>query len=1058
MKRRPLPHHFMKAVLLPLLFSCLLQTAIHASTTVAQRDLSVFDTRFLINEAALGGGDHTARDLNRTFLEIADPGATLTLTGIAWASAASGTDAEELTITITDPGPDGIFGTQDDLRAGEFSARLAFDGAGVYVWEFPEPVVIPDAQGDLQITLSADGPIRWKTEGRAGGVAGVKLSIGGFARGGVPRPDQRIATSSGYWDEINWQVTSRNQQAIPAAELPTVIGRQQRVAYRGQPEALSLQGLQLGESPEQLGQGILIVEEGNLSIKGELSLGVGDSENDSFIFVYGGRLMVEGDASFGRFTPRGDGSLIVAGGQVAFARDLSLGSFVAGGSMLRFHNPGSSVPVTVGGTLHLHRAALDLTFDEDYVHSPGTVIPLIRYQSRDGQFLNIRDGDTFLRGPNRFRVDYDVGGDTLTLTALPNWSPDQRPPNVILVFTDDQGYSDIQINEHPHWGPRYPMPRLQDLTDRGVRFTDAYVSGGVCHPARAGLISGIYQQRLGNENNLGAVTKGGLAPGQATVPNLLQSLGFRTYGVAKWHLGETIEYHPNVRGFDRWYGMWGGSRSYYESFRENTVFQDQVTPKPEDETGEYLTDRIGTATVDFIAEHLETAPDQPFFIYVSLTAPHGPNDMQFTDERFERLEKEFGLTQEDYLDTPFVFDTRERTQLERYRLAGMTLAIDENIGKIVDKLEASGLMEDTIIVYLNDNGGPGYTQRWGGNWSYNEPLRGYKGGSMLEGAIRVPATFTWTGTVPGGQVVDAPIIALDLMKTFANTGGAPAEALEGLDGIDFLPLLRDGTPIPEGHAHFWRMSGPQGGGSAVREGDWKLHITDDSQRARLYNLRDDIGESRDLSRQNPELAARLMQRLVDWDAGLLMPFFAQSGIIRDEGLEYYAAPGVYRLNHRGSDLAWKSFVFRTPYALDQAFHLRAQFQSMERHAPASGQIAYGLGNSDERDSLVRIIVDYEQRALVVIDGLTGKRAAAPIRGTLPRPAELIIDYRPESQTLSVQLRETRVSLALDGAHDAFTHFAVGVAAMAGDLSGLIPTRGQSIADFEATSDFPGLVF
>ncbi|MCB1134214.1 MAG: sulfatase-like hydrolase/transferase, partial [Verrucomicrobiae bacterium] len=398
-------------------------------------------------------------------------------------------------------------------------------------------------------------------------------------------------------------------------------------------------------------------------------------------------------------------------------------------------------------------------------------------------------------------------------------------PNIILIFSDDGGYNDLDL----HGNPDFPTPELDSLATAGVRFTDHYVTGGVCHPSRCGLLSGIYQQRHGTDNNLSGPSYVGLATSQRTVPRRLQGLGYRTYGIGKWHLGDTVEFHPNCRGFDRWYGMSGGSRSYYDAGEsENQVFQDQMTPDFANENTGYLTDRIGDATVDFIDEHLGSShAAEPFYIYVSFTAIHGPMDIKAMDPRFDRLQNEFGLTAADYQNSPIVFSGSNQTTVDanRYELAAMTLAMDEQIGKIVAKLDAEGLSSNTLVVYTNDNGGAGWTQASGGNYSYNTPLRGYKGGSMTDGSIRVACAAKWPGTIPAGQVVEDPVISLDWGATFVNAAGdAPAQARNGLDGIDLMPRLTSGAPLPAERMMFWRAGGHSGGGSAARMGDWKLLI------------------------------------------------------------------------------------------------------------------------------------------------------------------------------------------------------------------------------------------
>lgn len=188
---------------------------------------------------------------------------------------------------------------------------------------------------------------------------------------------------------------------------------------------------------------------------------------------------------------------------------------------------------------------------------------------------------------------------------------------------------------------------------------------------------------------------------------------------------------------------------------------------------------------------------QPFYLFVSFTAVHAPMDISSGDSRYTSLQNEFGLTASDYSGSPITFGTSQSTvDQNRYELAAMTLAMDENIGKVVDKLTAEGLSENTIVVYMTDNGGAGWKPVWGGNYSYNLPLNGYKGNSSLEGSIHVPATLTWPGVVAGKKVVTDPVSSLDFMATFVNAAGSPPLARNGLDGLDLKPLLTGAGDLP----------------------------------------------------------------------------------------------------------------------------------------------------------------------------------------------------------------------------------------------------------------------
>ncbi len=711
--------------------------------------------------------------------------------------------------------------------------------------------------------------------------------------------------------------------------------------------------------------------------------------------------------------------------------------------MLRVHNPGSS-PAVQTDSLILGRAALNLTYDIAYEHVPGEVITLVEYSSRDGQFGNFRDGDTFNSGRNRFRIDYDVPRDdrlSITITAVENHVTSETAPNIILILVDDQGYADYPLNARSQWARKFPMPQLERIADQGINFTSAYVTGGVCHPTRAGLLSGSYQQRYGSENNLGGPGYNGLPVSQRTIPERLQSVGYKTYGIGKWHLGRTVEYHPNVRGFDHWYGMWSGSRSYYKDVHPERIFQDQMTPAFGNESSEYLTDRIGDQTVEFIERHLAESRDDPFYMYVSLTAVHGPNDMDFSDPRFERLEEEFGLTEQNYRETPIIYGTRERTRRERYRLAGMTLALDENLGKILDTLDERGIAENTIIVYLNDNGGPGWTRQWGGNWSYNHPLRGTKGGSMTEGSIRVPGLMSWPGVIPGGQEVAEPVISLDFTTTFMRVAGAPDEELAGLDGVDLVPLLRDGQPLPEDRVLAWRHGGMHANGSALRMGDWKMLVNDNSKSAALFNLADDIGEANDLASDHPEILADLERRFAAWEAEMIPPLYGPGQMRHDQGLERHGMVGGYRLKSDRESLAWLSSRFRAGYCMEEDFHFQFHARPTERKWQPNAQLAYALGDSDNRGKFIRATIDHGGNQLRLDNGKSGISAATDLPSSPPLTfTEATLRYNADNRELTFTYHGASVSVVLGEGTQELTYFAVGAAAMEGELTTLVPLK------------------
>ena len=424
-------------------------------------------------------------------------------------------------------------------------------------------------------------------------------------------------------------------------------------------------------------------------------------------------------------------------------------------------------------------------------------------------------------------------------------------PNLIILFSDDAGYADFGFQG----SRKFRTPRLDELAQSGVRFTSGYVTASVCSPSRAGMLTGRYQQRFGHELNLPgradpAVPDSarGLPLTERTIADLLKEAGYTTGLIGKWHLGLEDHFHPTRRGFDEFFGMRRGSGPYFTG-RNNTI-ESGMTPVPADSL-DYLTDEFGDQAVDFIERH----QDEPFFLFLSFNAPHTPMHAR-----------------EDYLaeDGP-----RFQTPV-RSKNAAMTRSLDENIGKVLDKLEQLGLRENTLIVYANDNGGA-----MPYNGSLNAPLRGAKG-TALEGGNRVPFLISWPGTIPAGAVFDEPVSTLDILPSFMAAAGADLPTDRTYDGVDLLPFL---TGTVEGAPHdtlFWKMQW----GAAVRAGDWKL-VRTPRQEYWLFNLSEDISESNNLAVEEPEITSALRRSLEAWESEHPEPIWVINEMWHARTLERY---------------------------------------------------------------------------------------------------------------------------------------------------------------------------
>ena len=423
-----------------------------------------------------------------------------------------------------------------------------------------------------------------------------------------------------------------------------------------------------------------------------------------------------------------------------------------------------------------------------------------------------------------------------------------RKPNVIIILSDDAGYADFGVTGNK----LVPTPHIDRLAHTGVLCTQRYVTGSTCTPSRMGLMTGRYQQRFGAECNVPTIpTPGytkedlGCDTREHTMGDAMQALGYRTMAIGKWHLGELPKYHPSRRGFDEFYGFLGGSRSYWPLKKPGRGHAILRSHEPVDEQKEirYLTDDFTDAALDFIDRNQKN----PFFIYLAYNAVHGPKHAKEED----------------------IEQCSTISPKNRRLVAAMTRSMDDNVGRVQAKLDALGLTKDTLVVFLNDNGGPQDSAY--SNW----PLRGHKG-SYWEGGVRVPFIVSWPGRLPKGKRFDHPVSALDLLPTCVAAAGGTPPSDWNLDGVDLLPFLsgqRRGEPHEILFWRFWRVA-------AVRQGPWKLlRVAQDPLQERrdlilplvLINLDDDPGETRNLAKQHPGKARELLAKLEQWEQSLAQP-------------------------------------------------------------------------------------------------------------------------------------------------------------------------------------------
>jgi arylsulfatase A-like enzyme len=431
----------------------------------------------------------------------------------------------------------------------------------------------------------------------------------------------------------------------------------------------------------------------------------------------------------------------------------------------------------------------------------------------------------------------------------------RRPPNIVVIVTDDMGYADIGI----HGCKDIPTPNIDTLARSGVRFTNAYVSGPYCSPTRAGLLTGRYPQRFGHEFNPDPSAfnaEPGLPLSETTLADRLRAVGYHTGIFGKWHLGTAEQFHPMSRGFDEFFGFLGADHSYLDTqaATRNPLLDGR---KIVDRT-DYLTEAFADRAVDFIKRQ----KSQPFFLYLAFNAVHTP--LEVTQKYLDRF--------------PNIADEQRR------KYAAMLSAMDDGIGRTLNALHQEGLDENTIVFFFNDNGGPtmvGTTI----NGSSNAPLRGSKR-QTYEGGIRVIMAVRWKGHLPEKTTYDQPVIQLDVFPSALAAAGIKPKPEWHLDGVDLMPFLLGKQRKAPHEELYWRL----GINMAIRKGEWKLVRTTDQplrpvdasalndlSEAELYNLVKDLGEHENLASKYPEKVKELADTWRQWNNTLSKPLWVPSG-------------------------------------------------------------------------------------------------------------------------------------------------------------------------------------
>jgi arylsulfatase A len=408
----------------------------------------------------------------------------------------------------------------------------------------------------------------------------------------------------------------------------------------------------------------------------------------------------------------------------------------------------------------------------------------------------------------------------------------ESKPNILFILADDLGYGDIGS----YGCEDIKTPNLDKLAREGVRFTDYYANGSVCTPTRAAFLTGRYQHRLGLEDAVTYQEMGrGLPEDGLTIADALHSAGYATVLVGKWHLGYDMDRRPLQQGFDHYFGFLGGNVHYFQHMDRVGVPDLWWGNEPIQREG-YTTDLLTDEAIRF----LEMEHGQPFFLYLAHAAPHfpwqGPDD---EDKLVEPNKASWG-------------------QGDRETYIAMVEHLDKSIGRVLGKLDALGLRDSTLVVFSSDNGGHTYSR--------NLPMRDFKG-TLWEGGVRVPCIVRWPGVLDAGSITNQVAITMDWTATFRRLAGLGPDPV-GEDGMDLFPVLAGHEPLQE-RTLFWRRTNRRNQkgldlGRAVRQGNWKF-IERVEGTPELYDLSNDIGETRNVQSKHPDLASRLTRELDVWE-------------------------------------------------------------------------------------------------------------------------------------------------------------------------------------------------
>ena len=450
-------------------------------------------------------------------------------------------------------------------------------------------------------------------------------------------------------------------------------------------------------------------------------------------------------------------------------------------------------------------------------------------------------------------------------------------PNFVFFLIDDLGWNDVGC----YGSTFYETPNIDRLAKEGMRFTDAYAACPVCSPTRASILTGKYPARLNitdwipgadpkNRKLLGTKDLHQLPLKEVTIAEELREAGYATGFFGKWHLGDN-GYYPEQQGFDvNKGGHWAGQPASYFSPYKNKRKKWDVPGLEGGEEGEYLTDRLTDESIQFI----ESNKNKQFLLYLSHYAVHTPiqSKPELTEKYSQKSEQMPKTDSPDYVQER---ESQSKQKQDNPAYAGMVQSVDESVGRILDKLEELKLLDNTIIIFMSDNGGLSTLPKKRKSPTSVVPLRAGKGW-LYEGGIREPMIIKWSGFVKANSECDVPVTSTDFYPTMLEMAGLQLKPEQHTDGKSLVPLLKQNGDLSR-EAIFWHYPHYHGSGSkpsaAVRAGDYKLIEWFEDGSVELYNLKNDIGEKNNLTEKMPQKAEELKNMLHNWqtEIGALKP-------------------------------------------------------------------------------------------------------------------------------------------------------------------------------------------